>query len=267
MERNVKIIFRSAALFYLGFNLTVIAQAQPSNANLPKGQDLLLNIEKNTRMAGDITAHVSLTQQKKGQGIKQIEMEFHRRDSDNSFLIAMQAPESEKGNGYLRVGENFWMYRRNTRTFQHVNRDENIGGTDAQGDDFEDRKLTELYAVEKDTAGAEKIRLDSLGKVAIYRLEVKAKARDVDYPKKTYFIRRDNFLILKEQSYAQSGTLMQTAYALKYTSISGRFIAVEQLFIDEFEKGNKTKMNLSNISTQKIAPEIFTKPYLENLSK
>ncbi len=43
-------------------------------------------------------------------------------------LIVMSAPEAEKGNGYLRMGDNLWMYRRNTRTFQHINRDESIGG-------------------------------------------------------------------------------------------------------------------------------------------
>ena len=107
--------------------------------DMPAGGDILKGMEKNTRLASDVTATVSLTQQKTGQGIKTMDMLFYRRDADNSFLIVMTAPESDKGNGYLRVGDNFWMYRRNTRSFQHVNRDESIGGSDAQGDDFEDR--------------------------------------------------------------------------------------------------------------------------------
>ena len=102
-------------------------------ASTPSGIDILKQIEHNTRMTTDITATVSLTQQKTGQGIKDINMLFYRRDSDNSFLIVMTGPESDKGNGYLRVGDNFWMYRRNTRSFQHINRDENIAGTEALG--------------------------------------------------------------------------------------------------------------------------------------
>ncbi len=234
---------------------------------LPPGSDILLRLEQNTRMLSDVTASVSMTQQKTGQGIKTIDMQFYRRDSDNSFLIVMTAPESEKGNGYLRVDENFWMYRRNTRTFQHVNRDESIGGSDVQGDDFEDRKLTELYAVAKDSSGAEKVAEDSLGKVPVYRMEVKAKVNDVDYPRKTYWVRRDNFLLLKEQSSTHTGTLMQTAYFLKYTLVERRYVPVEQIFIDEFEKGNKTKVNISGIQTKKISKDVFTKAYLENLSK
>lgn len=236
-------------------------------ASLPSGADILAAMQKNASITSDITASVSLTQQKSGQGIKNFEMLYYRRDSDDAFLIVFKAPEAEKGNGYLRVGENFWMYRRNTRTFQHVNRDENIGGTDAQGDDFEDRPITDLYAVAKDSTGKEKIQEEDLGKIPVYRLDIVAKVNDVDYPRKTLWVRRDNYLPLKELSFANSGALMQTAYFLKYTPVQGRFLAVEQIFIDEFEKGNRTKLNISEIQNTPIAKEIFTKAYLENLSK
>jgi hypothetical protein len=234
---------------------------------LPTGSEILARLEANTRLSEDITATVSLTQQKTGQGLKTLQMRFYRRDSDNSFLIAMTGPESERGNGYLRTGENFWMYRRNTRSFQHINRDESIGGTDAQGDDFEDRKLTELYATARDSAGRERVVAENLGKVPVYRLDAVGKVRDVDYPRKTYWVRRDNFLLLKEQSFSLSGTLMQTAYFLKYTPIENRFVPIEQIFVDEFEKGNMTKLSLTRINTGKIKSEVFTKAYLESLSK
>jgi hypothetical protein len=218
-------------------------------------------------MVTDVKARVDLTQQKAGQGTKKLEMTYYRRDEDKSFLIVMSGPESEKGNGYLRMADNFWMYRRNTRTFQHINRDESIGGSDAKGDDFEDRKLTEKYKAAVDSLGKEVICDDSLGQLKVYRFEVVAKVNDVDYPKKIYWVRKDNNILLKEAAYSQSGTLMQTAYYLKYTSIRGRQIAVKMMFIDEFEKGNKSVVEISGISSDKLSKDIFTKAYLENLSK
>jgi hypothetical protein len=252
-----------AALAFTG----LLASWACAENRLPTGADLLSRIEANTRLATDMSAKVVLTQQKAGQGVKTMDMLFYRRDSDNSFLIAITGPEADKGNGYLRTGDNFWMYRRNTRSFQHVNRDESIAGTDAQGDDFEDRKLTELYRPAADTSGKELVAEDTLGKVPVYRMQGIAKAYDVDYPRKTWWVRRDNGLVLKEQSFAQSGTLMQTAYYLKYAPILGRFVPVEQMFIDEFEKGNRTKLAISGISTAKLPSEVFTKAYLENLAK
>ncbi|MDD5674559.1 MAG: outer membrane lipoprotein-sorting protein [Chitinivibrionales bacterium] len=230
-------------------------------------EEILKKIEANYKMTSDAHATVALTQQKAGQGVKNFSMLYYRRDKDNAFMIAMTEPESEKGNGYLRVEDNFWMYRRNTRTFQHVNRDENIAGSDAKGDDFEYKDLTRKFTGVKDPAGKDSIGQEKLGQMPVYKFKVKAIINDVDYPHKTFWVRTDNFLLLKEEDFALSGTLMATAYYLKYTQINGKFVPVKQMFIDEFEKGNKTIMEITGISTDKLDDKIFTKAYLENLSK
>jgi len=234
---------------------------------LPTIDSLLKKIDYLYEQTTDVKAVVHLTQQKVDQGAKKLEMTYYRRDSDKSFLIVMTGPEAEKGNGYLRVGDNFWMYRKNTRTFQHINRDESIGGSDAHGDDFEGKLLIDMYEAATDENGKEKISEEVLGKVPVYKFEVKAKVNDVDYPKKIYWVRKDRQVILKEASYSASGTLMQTSYSLSFTEIRKRLIPVKSLFVDEFEKGNKTIMEISGISIRKLDDEIFTKAYLENLSK
>jgi outer membrane lipoprotein-sorting protein len=247
--------------------LLSLAALAPGFAAESRVSAILKAIDDNYRMKKDMRADVTLTQQKAGQGTKIMDMAYYRRDSDDAFLIAMRAPENEKGNGYLRVGDNFWMYRKNTRTFQHVNRDESIGGSDARGDDFETRKMDELYGPLVKPDGKEDFSEELLGKVPVHRFEVRAKVNDVDYPRQIFWTRRDNNLLLKQESYSLSGTLMQTAYFLKFTEIEGRFVAVKQLFIDEFEKGNKTIVEISGIVPGKLEDKIFTKAYLENLSK
>jgi len=233
----------------------------------PAVMNILKKLDDNYSQTTDISARVVMTQQKVGQGIKTMSVMYYRRDSDKSFLIVMTAPENEKGNGYLRVDDNFWMYRRNTRTFQFINRDESIGGTNAKGENFENRKLADLYSPALDTSGREVISKEKLGKIPVYRLEIRAKVKDVDYPKKTFWVRQDNYLTLKEADYSLTGTLMQTVYIMKYTEVNGHYVPSKQLYIDEFEKGNKTTVDISDISTQKLDGAIFTKAYLENLSK
>jgi hypothetical protein len=237
--------------------------AQP----LPSGTAILQKLEDQQRFALDIQAHVLMTQKKAGQGSKILDMQYYRRDSDDSFLIHILGPESERGNGYLRTGDHLWMYRRNTRSFQHVNRDESIGGSDAKADDFETRNIVETWGVRKDAQGHPMISWDLLGKLQVIKLQVMAKVNDIDYPQKTWWVSADQFLLLKEESYSTNGTLMQTAYFVKYTQIEGRFMPVNMIFNDEFEKGNRTVVQISEIKTGKLDPQIFTKPYLENLSK
>lgn len=233
----------------------------------PNVNHILKQIDFITELNSDGTAKVQITQQKTGEGVKVFQSIYYRRDRDDSFLIIFTAPEVEKGNGYLRDGDNFWLYRRNTRTFQHINRDESIGGTDATGEDFEDKELTEMYKPVLDASGKEKISEGKLGDIPVYQFELEAKIEDVSYPKVVYWVRQDNYLPLKTQSYSLSGTLMETAYNLKYTMIDGKYLCIKVMIIDEFEKGNKTLVEISDISLKKIDDYVFTKAYLENLSK
>jgi hypothetical protein len=229
--------------------------------------DIMKKIESNMTLSSDFRAAVKMTQQKPKQGTKVFEMTYYRRDRDNAFLIVFSAPESEKGNGYLRIDDNFWMYRTNTRTFQHVNRDESIGGSNANGEDFEKSKLTDLYEPAKDAQGKELIKAEKVGPFDAWRFEMKAKVADVSYPRRTVWVRQDNLLQLKEESYSNSNTLMATSYFTKYTTVLGKFVPINQIFNDEFEKGNKTVVEISAIVTGKLDDDIFTKSYLENLSK
>lgn len=232
----------------------------------PKVNDLLKAIDTITELKTDGTAQVTMTQQKDKEGVKVWDSIYYRRDKDDSFLIVFTAPESEKGNGYLKHGDNMWMYKRNTRTFQHINRDESIAGSDVKAEDLENKKLTDLYQPVVDKSGKEILTETKLGDVPVYQFEVKSKIENVAYPKRIYWIRKDNYLPLKIQSFSLNGTLMQTAYFLKYTQIQGKYLFVKGMFIDEFEK-TKTIVEIKNISVRKIEDHIFTKAYLENLSK
>lgn len=232
----------------------------------PKITDILRAIDNITELKTDGTAKGTITQQKVGEGVKVYETIYYRHDIDDSFLIIFTAPESEKGNGYLKQGDNFWVYRRNTRQFQKISRDESIAGTDAKAEDFENKKLIDLYKPAL-VGGKEKVTETKLGDIPVYQFSVVAKTEDVSYPKRTYWVRTDNYLPLKVQNYSLSGTLMQTDYYLKYTQIQGKYLFIKGIFIDEFEKGNKSVVEIKNISIKPIDTHVFTKAYLENLSK
>lgn len=252
----MKKIFKSAffALAWVGFSavsgycLTVL--------------EVMEEMDDTFFVESDITAQVTFTQNKVGQGVKEYESIYYRRDSDDAFLIVMTAPDSEEGNGYLRVDDNMWMYRQNTRTFQHINRDEEIAGTDMSSGDMETKKLTELYEP------ADGILTETtLGDIDVYKFEISAIDDDVTYPTQIFWVRQDTYLPLKQESYSLSGTLMETAYFLNYTLVDGNYVCVKQLFVDEFEVGNKTIMEIDSISFDDVDDSIFTKAYLENLSK
>ena len=236
---------------------------------LPTVQQVIDYIDTNYQIRSDMTAQARITTRDPEQGTKIIESVLYRRDRDDSFLIVIADPESDRGNGYLRVGDNMWMYRRNTRTFTHIGRDEKIGGSNTSAGDIETRKFKDLYKSSTDASGKEIISEETIGgaKIPVYRVEVTAKVNDVKFPRLVMWVTRDKFLELKRESYALSGTLMETDLFTNYKDVDGRYVPLLQKFVDEVEKGRTSLLEITGISFKKVDDFKFDKSYLESLSK
>jgi len=236
---------------------------------LPTVQQVIDYIDTNYQIRSDMTAQARITTRDPEQGTKIIESVLYRRDRDDSFLIVIADPESDRGNGYLRVGDNMWLYRRNTRTFTHIGRDEKIGGSNTSAGDIEKRKFKDLYKPNADASGKELITEETVGgaKIPVYRVEVTAKVNDVKFPRLVMWVTRDKFLELKRESYALSGTLMETDLYTNYKDVDGRFVPLLQKFVDEVEKGRTSLLEITGISFKKVDDFKFDKSYLESLSK
>jgi hypothetical protein len=235
----------------------------------PSIQEIIDYYDTNYQLRSDMTAEARITTKDPEQGTKVIESVLYRRDRDDAFLIVLAEPETERGNGYLRVGDNMWLYRRTTRTFTHIGRDEKIGGSNTTAGDLETRKFKELYKPSLDSSGKEILSLDTIGsaKIPVYRLEVVAQVNDVKYPKLVMWVTRDKYLELKRESYSLSGTLMETDLFTNYKDVDGRFVPLLQKFTDEVEKGRTSLLEIRGIAFSKVDDYKFDKSYLESLSK
>lgn len=235
----------------------------------PSVQQIIDYIDTNYQLRSDMTARAKITTKDPEQGTKVIESVLYRRDRDDAFLIVLAAPETERGNGYLRVGDNMWLYKRATRTFTHIGRDEKIGGSNTTAGDMESRKFRELYKPSADASGKDVFSEETLGgaKIPVYRFEVIAQVNDVKYPKLVMWVTRDKFLELKRESYSLSGTLMETDLFTSYKEIEGRYVPLLQKFTDEVEKGKTSLLEITGVSFSKVDDYKFDKSYLESLSK
>lgn len=241
----------------------------PSLWAVPTVQQLIDHIDTNYEVRSDMTAQARITTKDPEQGTKVIQSVMYRRDRDDAFLIVIADPESDRGNGYLRVGDNMWMYRRSTRTFTHIGRDEKIGGSNASAGDFETRKFKELYKPGVDSSGRELIAEDTIGsaKIPVYRFEVVAQVNDVKFPKLVMWVTRDKYLELKRESYSLSGTLLETDLFTNYKEVEGRYVPLLQKFTDEVEKGRTSLLEITGLSFAPVDDYKFDKSYLESLSK
>ena len=253
-------------IMWIALGLLILA---PALWAIPSVQQIIDYIDTNYEIRSDMTAQAKIITQDPDQGTKVIESVLYRRDRDDAFLIVMADPETDRGNGYLRVADNMWMYRRTTRTFTHIGRDEKIGGSNASAGDFETRKFKELYKPALDAYGNEIIAIQALGggKIPVYRIEVTAKVNDVKYPRLVMWVDQEKYLERKRESYALSGTLMETDLFANYKEIDGRYVPLLQRFTDEVEKGRISQLEITGISFSKVDDYKFDKSYLESLSK
>src|SRR5208337_5440661 len=80
----------------------------------PSASEIIDEVDTHLQLKSDMTAQARITTRDPEQGTKVIDSVYYRRDIDDAFLIVIADPESDRGNGYMRVGDNLWMYKRAT---------------------------------------------------------------------------------------------------------------------------------------------------------
>ena len=98
-------------------------------------------------------------------------------------------------------------------------------------------------------------------------LDLQATNDEVPYPGARMWIRTDNSLVLKVESYSLSDRLMRTAYYPNYVEVAGRFIPSRMLFVDELKEGEKSQVTIRDVSLSALPDSVFTKAYLERVNR
>jgi|YNPMSStandDraft_1061717.scaffolds.fasta_scaffold00029_2 hypothetical protein len=249
--KKIIFIFFAFSLFYFLF----VSQSAPDPYKLIKIVEEKLNYNE------DLTTTISIVQVDPNSSNKVYKMKWYRRDKEDKFVLIFLEPSSEKGKGYLRIKDDFYMYLPETREFVYKNRKENVGDTNAKAENFEKLKIEELYNIIY-------LKDEKVSKFDTYVLLLKAKILDVSYPIQKIYIDKQTLLPVKREYFSQSEKLMQTDYYIKYEKLKGdKFIATKILIVDNIEEGKKTSILVEEYSTNKIPDYVFTKAFLENQSK
>ncbi len=220
---------------------------------------LLKKIDESARFDdGDFSGLFTMVTEKPGKEKEQSQIRMFRRDSKKLFLILVLMPEADKGTGYLQEGDNLWFYDPVSRKFNHTSVKEVIAGSKAQSTDFDRDDTVDDYYIEHVDEG-------NLGAFPIWILSLKARHREVAYDRLRFYVRKDIPLILKQEELSLNGRVMRTILYPRYAEVSqGKFFPSQMLIIDEVNKGEKTQINMSELSTAKLPDRLFTKSFLED---
>lgn len=207
----------------------------------------------------DLSLVWTMVSQKPGEEKSVTKIQIFLRQKDEQFVYLVLKPEVDKGQGYLKSGENAWAYDPTSDKYSHFSLKENIGDTDAKNDDVDGYDYAKDYEIVAAEPG-------KLGNIDVHVITLTARTDEVSTPKLKIWVRMDNNLLLKQEEYSLSDRLLRTALFPKWTTVGGRYIYAKALYIDNLKKGEKTQVTISNLSNAKIPDNVFTKDYLKKVN-
>lgn len=249
----MKKIFLTITAILLAF--TTLSAEEPDFNKILESIDIRSNI-----IDTDFSAVMTMVQVDPEEGTKVRKVNQFRRDSEDKFLMLFLAPEDQKGKGYLRSGDNMWMYDPISRKFSHFSLKESFEGSDAKNSDFRKSTYSEDYEVESYEEG-------TLGRYEVYIATLKAAHDEVTYPTLKLWVRRDNNLVLKIESYSLTDRLLRTSLYPAYAKVGEQYVPTTIIFKDELIEGKKTQITISDLSVDKLPDTVFTKAYVERVNK
>jgi outer membrane lipoprotein-sorting protein len=254
----MRLIRRAAAILAA----LTLAAAAAFAADTPDFKTLLAAVDANADFGTrDYSAVFTIVTQKPNEKDSLVQIRLFRRDEHNQVVWIIQKPDAQKGQGFLKVDDNIWMYDPESGKFSHSTMKEQIQNSKAKSSDLKRGSFAEDYDVTASEEG-------TLGKYPVWILTLTAKNNEVSYPKLKLSIRKDKPLVLKEEDYSLSDRLMRSVlYPPRYIELDGKTVYSQILIQDELNKGEKSQLTLSDVSVAKLPDTTFSKAFLSQTAR
>ncbi|MFQ6117231.1 MAG: outer membrane lipoprotein-sorting protein [Candidatus Bipolaricaulia bacterium] len=250
----------SVALVLLGLLLSLGgpsgAAQGPTAEELVRGVDRLLRADSN---------------------IMQIEMDvttpdYQRTDvlkaymeGEEKALIKLISPEEERGTGWLKLGEELWMYIPSIDQLMKI--PPTMMMESFRGSTFSYDDLVKESSIVRDYT-PQIIDTESRGGMAVYVLELDPKPdAPVVYGKILLWVRED-FIPVKQEFYDEEGTALKVTNYREIEELGGRTIPTVWVTVDLLEDHHVTTFVIMSAEFDvEIDPEVFTLEYLKDPSR
>ena len=229
---------------------------------------ILRKVDENvTFKKSDLSAEYTIVKRDPGGSTSTTVAAMFRRDRTDQFLILVLEPVSDKGKGYLKIGDNLWLYDPVGRSFTFTSAKERFQNSSARNSDFNRSNFSYDY---RPVSG----KREKLGRFDCTILELEATNSKVSFPKMRIWISDNDNLVRKMEDYSLSGQLMRTTAVPSYQKVGSLWVPQSLVILDhlnskiiagktEFER---TTITIKNPSLADIPDSVYTKEYLEKVN-
>jgi len=237
--------------------MVMILGSFPLRAQTPSAEWILGQVDGNRVSGNKIILSEMVIHGRRGS--RSIRAKSWIQGDDRSFSEYLDPPR-EKGTKMLKLADQLWIYTPATDRIilisGHLLRQSVMGSDLSYEDMMEDPVLTNNYQAK--VAGEESFLVRSC-----WKLELEARKADVSYPRRMLWVDKERFVVLKEECFAKSGTLLKTAEVKSVSRIEGRWIPDRAVFKDALKSGEGTEFIVESIEFDASIPAyIFSKASL-----
>lgn len=183
------------------------------------------------------------------------ELEVYRKGQDKT-VAKITAPAKEQGQKILRVADNLWMY------FPNIQKTIRIGSRDRLlGTDFNQGDVTRDLAKDYQPA---LLAVERLEDKEAYKLQLKAKSKNVTYDKILYWVDKETFFPLRAEMYSLSDKLLKILTYSEPKELAGKIRLSMGVMENALVKDSKTIMRIKTMEIKDNLPDVmFTENYLK----
>jgi len=215
----------------------------------------------------DFSAECTIVQDKPGEGRNVTVSALFRRDAEGKYLILVLEPKADKGKGYLKADDKLWFYDPADRRFTFTSAKERFQNSNARNSDFTRSHFARDYRVAGETRA-------KLGAFDCRVLELEAVTEEVAFPRTKLWVSADG-LVRKSEDYSLSGQLLRTTAMPTYQKVGDRYVPASMLIVDAIRGktiggkflNEKTQITIARPSLERQPDALFTKAYLEKVSR
>lgn len=203
------------------------------------------------------------------RSISKLEMKVYRRNKlrktyrmtmknagVDKVLVEFNYPPRNKGQKYLQVGDNLWIYRPKINKVMRISGKASFSGSDFSNTDVFSVRLDRDY-------NAKIIGEEGYKGQKAYKLELLAKSEEVTYAKIIYWVRKKDLIPLKRDFYTLSGHLLKTLVMETKTGTMGG-LPDHMIMTNVMEKNKKSVMIFKSYRGNQTFPKkIFRKSSLK----
>jgi outer membrane lipoprotein-sorting protein len=223
-------------------------------AQTPTAEEIIKRVDKNAISDSKIVVSKLIIHGRRGE--RTVAAKSWQRNIDDSFTEYL-APPRDKGTKMLKLGDQLWTYSPATdRTILisgHMLRQSVMGSDLSYEDMMEDPILQHMYE-------AEIVGTETIVNRSVWVLELKAKKKEIAYDTRKIWVDKERFVIVKENLYAKSGTLLKQIDIHEMMLVEGRWVPKTALYKDVLKEGDGTEMIIDSITFKENIPDyIFSK--------